>query len=273
MLYGTAWKEDDTAELVALAMRAGFRGIDTANQRKHYHEAGVGDGLAQALDGGTLTSRDEVWLQTKFTHAAGQDHRLPYTISDPPSKWVVDSVSSSLEHLGVESLDAYVLHGPSQRTGWSEVDVQVWRAMEDLHARGIVRSLGVSNVSASQVEELVGLAQVMPSWVQNRCYAQMAWDLPVREVCEMYDIGYQGFSLLTANPRVVGSGKVKAFAEREQCTPEQVVFALAQRLGMLPLTGTTDPVHMRLDLEIDRVSLTDGEVETLEWMAVPGGRR
>ena len=41
-LYGTAWKEDDTERLTRLAIDAGFRGIDTANQRKHYFEAGVG---------------------------------------------------------------------------------------------------------------------------------------------------------------------------------------------------------------------------------------
>ncbi len=46
-LYGTAWKEDDTERLTALALAQGFRGIDTANQRKHYHEAGVG----QSVDG------------------------------------------------------------------------------------------------------------------------------------------------------------------------------------------------------------------------------
>src|SRR6476659_7531275 len=73
-LYGTAWKEDDTRRLTELALRQGFRGIDTANQRKHYHEAAVGRAVAAAFEGG-LVARDDLFLQTKFTFRAGQDHR------------------------------------------------------------------------------------------------------------------------------------------------------------------------------------------------------
>jgi hypothetical protein len=76
-IYGTAWKEDDTARLARMALDAGFRGIDTANQRRHYHQAGVGEALAGALPAGGLR-REDVFLQTKFTHVGGQDHRLPY---------------------------------------------------------------------------------------------------------------------------------------------------------------------------------------------------
>src|SRR3982074_1981980 len=76
-LYGTAWKEDRTPALTELALRAGFRGIDTANQRRHYFEAGVGPALAAAYRAGVVT-RDELFLQTKFTYPGGQDHRLPY---------------------------------------------------------------------------------------------------------------------------------------------------------------------------------------------------
>src|SRR6202167_3108374 len=84
-IYGTAWKEERTAALVELALRAGFRGIDTANQRRHYFEAGVGEGLAAAYRAGVVT-RGEVFLQTKFTYRPGQDHRLPY---DPAAKLAV----------------------------------------------------------------------------------------------------------------------------------------------------------------------------------------
>src|SRR6202171_2935510 len=76
-LYGTAWKEDRTPALTELALRMGFRGIDTANQRRHYFEAGVGEGLAAAYRAGVL-AREDLFLQTKFTYRRGQDHRLPY---------------------------------------------------------------------------------------------------------------------------------------------------------------------------------------------------
>src|SRR5689334_1512409 len=76
-LYGTAWKEDRTADLTLLALQKGFRGIDTANQRRHYFEAGVGQGLDAAHRAG-IVSRADLFLQTKFTYQPGQDHRLPF---------------------------------------------------------------------------------------------------------------------------------------------------------------------------------------------------
>src|SRR3954471_9320575 len=93
-LYGTAWKEQETQGLVELAIEQGFRGIDTANQRRHYDEAAVGCGIAAAIARGTVT-RDDLFLQTKFTFQRGQDHRLPYDPSAPIAVQVEQSVTSS----------------------------------------------------------------------------------------------------------------------------------------------------------------------------------
>lgn len=101
LVYGTAWKEDATQRLVATALEAGFRGLDTANQRRHYHEAGVGAALKDALARGLL-EREDLFLQTKFTFRDGQDHRLPYDPAAPVAKQVQQSFASSLEHLGVD---------------------------------------------------------------------------------------------------------------------------------------------------------------------------
>src|SRR6202041_3461526 len=107
-LYGTAWKEDRTAALTELALRVGFRAIDTANQRKHYFEAGVGEGLAAAYRAGI--TRDELFLQTKFPYQRGQDHRLPYDPAAGLAVQVAQSLASSLEHLGTDHIDSFVLH-------------------------------------------------------------------------------------------------------------------------------------------------------------------
>src|SRR5688572_9311594 len=82
LLYGTAWKEARTSPLVTAALQAGFRGIDTANQRKHYHEVAVGEAVQAAIKEG-LVQREDLFLQTKFTHIGGQDHRLPYDPAAP----------------------------------------------------------------------------------------------------------------------------------------------------------------------------------------------
>src|SRR5438094_7764838 len=93
-LYGTAWKEEQTQRLTELALAQGFRGIDTANQRRHYHEAAVGKAIAAALAEGLVT-RDELFLQTKFTFRRGQDQRLPYDADAPIAAQVEQSLASS----------------------------------------------------------------------------------------------------------------------------------------------------------------------------------
>src|SRR4051794_29666060 len=178
-LYWTAWKEEQTQRLTELALRQGFRGIDTANQRRHYHEAAVGQAVAAAVQGG-LVAREELFLQTKFTFRDGQDHRLPYDPAAPIAAQVEQSFASSLEHLGSEVLDSYVLHGPSQHPGLGAADWEAWHAMETLHDSGRARLLGVSNVSLEQLQRLCEQARVLPRFVQNRCYAARGWDRAVR---------------------------------------------------------------------------------------------
>lgn len=259
LLYGTAWKEDDTERCVSEALRAGFRGVDTANQRKHYFEEGVGRALKRALADGSV-HREDLFIQTKFTYARGQDHRLPYDPRSPFTEQVKRSFESSLLHLGVSALDALVLHGPWDGDDLAAADHEVWRALESIRARGGTKLLGVSNVSASQVRDLVAMAVVPPAFVQNRCYARHGWDADVRRVCGEHGIVYQGFSLLTANRQVVSHPTLAAIARRHRATPEQVVFAFALDAGMLPLTGTTNPAHMSLDLAAAEITLDPEEV-------------
>ncbi len=97
ILYGTAWKEDDTKRLVIQALKAGFRGIDTANQRRHYFEEAVGDAIQQFLTTSQET-RGNLFIQTKFTSVHGQDHRKPYDEFDSLTNQVKQSFTSSLAH-------------------------------------------------------------------------------------------------------------------------------------------------------------------------------
>lgn len=265
-LYGTAWKEDATEQLVGEALAAGFVGIDTANQRKHYHEAGVGAALRTALSSGRL-KRDELFIQTKFTSLSGQDERLPYQADAPPQVQVMQSFARSLEHLGVSHVDSYVLHGPSLRLGLSEHDWLVWRAMERLHEERRVGFLGISNVTLAQLEALCDDATVAPRFVQNRCYARAGWDHDVRAYCRRHGLVYQGFSLLTANQREIASQPFQRLCQRLGRTPAQVVFQFAVAVGMQPLTGTSDPRHMREDLAILAEPLSADALEQVENIA------
>ena len=265
-LYGTAWKEDRTPALVELALRTGFRAIDTANQRRHYFEAGVGQGLAAAYRAGIVT-RADLFLQTKYTYQPGQDHRLPYDPDADLATQVAQSIASSLEHLDTDHVDSYVLHGPASGHGWTEYDAEVWGAMGRERDAGRTRVLGVSNVSLRHLQQMVATGAEMPAFVQNRCFAVRGWDRDVRAFCAPRRIVYQGFSLLTANPDVLRHPLVTGIAARQQTTPAQVVFAFARAVGMLPLTGTSDPEHMKQDLAARALALSADEVREIESIA------
>src|SRR5579884_1383722 len=265
--YGTAWKEDQTRRLTELALRQGFRGIDTANQRRHYHEAGVGEAIAAVIAGGLVT-RDELFLQTKFTFRGGQDHRLPYDPHAPVRVQVEQSFARSLEHLGTERIDSYVLHGPTQRVGLSSADWEAWRAMESLYDSGKTRLLGVSNVSVEQLQVLCQQARVKPHFVQNRCYAVLGWDYHVRQFCAANGLVFKGFSLLTANREVLASAEVSRIAASYGRTIPQIVFRFALDVGMVPLTGTSSSEHMREDLQVFDFQLSREEVALIERLAV-----
>jgi len=265
-LYGTAWKEERTEALTTLALEAGFRGIDTANQRKHYFELGVAAAVSKALAQG-LTTRAELFLQTKFTFQGGQDERLPYDPHASIATQVEQSCSSSLEHFATDYLDSFLLHGPSSRGALNRDDIEAWRAIEALQQSGRARLVGVSNVTAAQLRELMGLASVKPRFVQNRCYARTGWDREVREVCREHGVIYQGFSLLTANRSELSSATAKQLMARTGRSLPELVFRFALELGMLPLTGTSSAEHMRLDLGVLDFRLERPDVDLLERMA------
>jgi diketogulonate reductase-like aldo/keto reductase len=261
-LYGTAWKEERTPLLVELALRMGFRGIDTANQRRHYFEAGVGQGLAAAYAAGQ--SRADLFLQTKFTYRLGQDHRLPYDPAASLPVQVEQSMASSLEHLGTDYVDSYVLHGPASGQGWSRADAEVWEAMIQERDAGRTRLLGVSNVSLRHLEQMSESHAELPAFVQNRCFACFGWDRKVRSFCGERKITYQGFSLLTANPEVLQHPLVASLAARSNATPAQVIFSFARSIGMLPLTGTSNADHMKQDLASVNIVLAPDAVHAIE---------
>jgi diketogulonate reductase-like aldo/keto reductase len=289
-IYGTAWKEDLTESCVTSALQAGFRAIDTANQRKHYFEEGVGAAVKKAIPELGL-NRQDLFIQTKFTYARGQDHRKPYDEKAPYPKQVEQSFESSLRNLNLEYIDSYVLHGPHAAIGLVDFDWEVWSAMENLQRQGRVKHLGVSNVNFDQLAELHREAKVKPSFVQNRCFADTEWDKQIRDFCRENQIIYQGFSLLTANSKFLGGKverpagrnvphlifdkngaleihpKIQAVLEKTGRTMPQVIFRFAQQSGITPLVGTRSAEHMKLNLQTESFTLTKEQVGEIEGIA------
>lgn len=258
ILYGTAWKEERTAGLVEEALRAGFRGVDTACQPKHYHEPGVGDGLKAAG-----ISRASLYVQTKFTPLRGHDPaRIPYDRNAPLPVQVAQSVERSLSNLGVAQLDGLVLHSPLREF---DDTMQVWRALEKAVDEGKARQIGISNCYDVEVfERLFQEARIRPAVLQNRFYRESGYDAALRKFCRESRVAYQSFWTLSANPHLLQSGAVQAASLRLRVTPAQVLYRALTQLEVVPLIGTTSRQHMNEDLSIFDFALESNELQAIE---------
>ena len=197
----------------------------------------------------------------------GQGGQTPYDPGADIMTQVKQSFDGSLAHLRTDYVDSYVLHAPYSRRGLGAADWEVWAAMEDLYRAGKTKMIGVSNITADQLAELVEQANVKPMVVQNRCFAALGWDREARQICRRESIIYQGFSLLTANREVLIYPETQKIARRLGVTAAQVIFRFAMQVGMLPLTGTTSEQHMREDLQAEKLSLSSEEVSRIEAIA------
>ncbi len=222
--------------------------------------------MSAAYNAGIVT-RAEVFLQTKFTYQRGQDHRLPYDPQAPIGAQVAQSLASSLDHLGTDYVDSYVLHGPSSPYEWAEADSEVWNAMRKERDAGRIHLIGVSNVSLGHLEQMKAIGLELPAFVQNRCFARLGWDRDIRSFCGAHEITYQGFSLLTANQEVVNYAPLVDVARRLSVTLPQLIFAFARALGIVPLTGTSSENHMKEDLASAGLALPAELVKAIESIA------
>jgi diketogulonate reductase-like aldo/keto reductase len=260
IFYGTAWKKDLTETLVGVAIRHGFRGVDTACQPKHYHEAGVGAAVAACIASGV--QRKDLFLQTKFTPVSGQDPtRTPYDLRASLADQVAQSFDMSLRNLQTQYVDSLVLHSPYPR---DEQTFEVWRALEELVDRDSVRQLGISNCySLDTLKTLYGGSRIKPAVVQNRFYAQTGYDRELRSFCREQGIVYQSFWTLTANRTLLATDAVRSLAGEYGRTPEQILFRYLTQMDIVPLTGTTSESHMREDLAIFDFELSVSELKAV----------
>jgi diketogulonate reductase-like aldo/keto reductase len=260
ILYGTAWKKLQTEALVKIAIQAGFRGIDTACQPKHYHEPGVGAGVAACID--DRLGRHELYLQTKFTPLSGQDPKnVPYDPKAGAAAQVQQSFAQSLRNLRTDYVDCLVLHSPIEGPDMAPV----WQAMEEIFDSGKVKQLGISNCySLEYLEALHDSARIKPAVLQNRFYAETRYDRELRVFCRQSGIIYQSFWTLTANPQILADELLQSLAATHRRTAAQILFRYLSQNDIVPLTGTKSEVHMREDLSIFDFALTPAECAALD---------
>jgi len=278
LVYGTAWKKEETARLVSDAVKAGFRFIDTACQPKHYNEAGVGNGWTAAAQELGL-SRSDMWLQTKFTPTTGQDmNNLPYDPTLPVVDQARKSLEVSLKNLHTDYLDSWVLHSPLQSF---EDTMAVWRVMEEAVDNGRVHQIGISNCYDMDVFRLLyQQARHKPAVLQNRFYADSNFDTKLRQFCSDRNVHYQSFWTLSANRKALATNETKKLAAAKGLTPQTYMYAFLMSLGYVtPLSGTTSPIHMAHDVAImermqggEEIFTTKEQLHFAKMLGMPGDR-
>ncbi|MGD2270722.1 MAG: aldo/keto reductase [Desulfobacterales bacterium] len=247
IIYGTAWKKERTADLVVKAIQAGFRGIDTACQPKHYNEPLVGAALRRLKDHGI--ERENLFLQTKFTPLSGQDPRqVPYDKNSPMELQVVQSFEASKKNLQTDYVDSLILHSP---VAPHALLMKVWNAMEEIQKAGGARLLGISNCYDTELMRLLSDdANTKPAVVQNRFYQETGYDANLRDWCRNHGVIYQSFWTLTANAHILHSDIVRTISLMYGKTEAQIFFRYLSQSGIVPLTGTCSERHMKEDLSI-----------------------
>ncbi|GAB1312994.1 hypothetical protein MFIFM68171_03204 [Madurella fahalii] len=289
MMYGTAWKKDRTADLVYEAIKAGFRGIDTAAMKRHYDEALTGEGICRAISEG-IVSRKDLFIQTKFTP---NDDSLPNRDAPIPSQ-IHTSLAASLSNLSTPDhqtttatttpyLDAVLLHAPYPNpadtlVAWQTLQLYLPSSPDPSRA-GKVLQLGLSNVTLPILTLLVSSSAPSPppTIIQNRFYSKGTgpaaaaaaaaaavatgeaeeeeeedrYDAAVRAWCKQHGAKYQGFWTLTGNARVWrNEGFVRELAEGAGISRAAAWYVLLMDEGVVVLNGTGDiGGHMREDLE------------------------
>lgn len=263
IVYGTAWKKEQTATLVKTALENGFKGVDTAGQPKHYQEDLVGAGLLEAYKNGI--KREDIYIQTKFTPIDGQDvNKMPYLKEDSLEVQIQKSFENSKKNLHTDFIDSYILHSPVFPGSKLKL---AWSTMEKFYHQKEVGQLGISNCYDLDVlQYLYKNSEVKPSIVQNRFYAQTSYDKAIRVWCKENNIIYQGFWTLTANPDILASYALEQLSLKYEKTPAQIFYRFLNHIDIVPLIGTTSKEHMLDDVSIFDFELAPCEIESINTL-------
>lgn len=238
--FGT-WKlsPEEARSSVAEAIKAGYRLIDTA--RIYRNEDGVGQGIK---DGGL--SRNELFVTTKlWPEDFGYDSGL-------------DAFDKSLERLGLDYLDLYLLHWPH-----SDARKEAWRALAEIHKQGKSKAVGVSNYMVDDLEELLAESELLPAvnQIEFHPFIYRRQQL-VLELCKKHGIVVEAYSPLTIGRSIDHPGITKVAKECGQSNA-QVILRWCIQQGTVPIPRSTNPDHIKENLDVFGFELSDEHVAEL----------
>jgi diketogulonate reductase-like aldo/keto reductase len=238
------WQVPDGAECeraVRSALETGYRHIDTA--QAYGNEASVGRALR---DSGI--AREEVFLTTKFYPAR----------RDPAAE-----IEGSLRRLGVDQVDLYIIHWPQNGPTWA------WPGMEAAREQGHSRSIGVSNFSAQQLEQVLAVADTPPAINQVQ-FSPFEYRRSLLEACEALGVAVEAYSPLGTG-RHLSDPTVARVAESVGRTPAQVLLRWCLQRGTIVLPKSTHRERIEQNAQIFDFTLSDDEMATLDALDTTGG--
>ena len=233
---GTWFIDDDkAADAVRAAVRIGYRNIDTA--QAYGNERGVGEGLRSSG-----VPREELFVSTK----------LAAEIKDYDQ--ALAAIDSSLEKLGLDRVDLMLIHSPQPwddfRGGdYAEGNREAWRALEDAHRAGKIRSIGVSNFQQHDLENILSGASVVPHVNQLLVHAGNT-PSDLLAYCESKQILVEAYSPI-AHGAILKNAEVQAMAQKYGVSVPQLCIRYTLQLGTVSLPKTANPEHMRSNAEVD----------------------
>jgi diketogulonate reductase-like aldo/keto reductase len=238
------WQVPDGRECedaVRWALEAGYRHIDTA--QAYGNEPSVGRALR---DSGL--PREDVFLTTKF-HPGRRD---------PAAE-----LERSLERLGVEAVDLYIIHWPQGGPTWA------WEGMQRASEQGHARSIGVSNFSASEVASVLDVADVPPV-VNQVQFSPFEFRRRLLEACEARGVALEAYSPLGTG-RHLGDRQVVRIADRLGRTPAQVLIRWSVQRGLIVLPKSTHRERIEENGQVFDFALSDDDMATLDRLDRTGG--
>jgi diketogulonate reductase-like aldo/keto reductase len=232
---------DECVNAVQWALEAGYRHVDTA--QAYGNERSVGEGIRRSG-----VPRDEVFVTTKFNPS--QD--------DP-----VAAAEQSLERLGIETIDLYIIHWPAGGATWA------WPGMEQAKERGYARSIGVSNFNVRELDEVVGVATEVPT-VNQIHLNPFAYRRELLAACERHGIAAEAYSPLGTG-RHLADPEVGRIAAGLGKTPAQVLLRWALQHGFILLPKSTHKERIEENGAIFDFALSDEDMAALDALDRTGG--
>ena len=228
-------------EAVRMALEAGYRHIDTA--QAYGNERSVGNALR---DSGV--PREDVFVTTKF-----------YPEREDPE----EEAKRSADRLGLDHVDLYIIHWPKGGATWA------WDGMQRARQNGFARSIGVSNFSATELEELAGISDGPPA-VNQIQLSPFAFRRGLLEACEARGIVVEAYSPLGTG-RHLGDARVGEIAERLGRTPAQVLVRWSVQRDIVVLPKSTHRERIVENAQVFDFELTDDDMAALDALDETGG--